>query len=112
MTWKLTVRSADAPTATFCCPVDGYFDVRTRDDHADCPTCGAACPWSLDAAPIGRTPIVSAGSMGKSDARPHAGIMNTRSLAEGQRHSQWKAERRKYWEDVDRAHVKRIREGR
>lgn len=106
MTFTVRVRGGDAPTATFLCDAHGYFDVRTREDAARCPECGDACEWALDRAPVGKVQLVTAVSMGKTEARPHAGIMDTRSIADGQRFSGWKRDRASYWEGVRQRKVR------
>jgi hypothetical protein len=109
MTFTIRGRGGDAPTATFLCDDHGYFDARTRDDAAPCPECAAPAPWALDRAPIGRTPIVTAGSGGRSDPRPHPGVMDTRSMGEGQSYRGWKRDRAAYWEGVRQREIREIK---
>lgn len=42
-------------------------------------------------------------SMGKSDERPHDGILDTRAIADGMPLKEWKAKRKEYWlkKDMD-----------
>lgn len=100
----------------FLCDSHGRFEARIprRDpgDTAPCPECGASSLWSPSSAPAVKLQLVTAGSMGKTEPRPHAGVMDTRPMAEGQRYGAWKRDRAKYWQDVDRAHARRIKETR
>jgi hypothetical protein len=120
-------------SADYRCPVHGLFNVLVeRDENGDppaeqpCPAkidedhsrplvrvarctdavCGEPSPWTISAPGV-HTQFVVSVSQGKPEPPPHKLSMQTRSLAEGQKFSEWKAGRRKLWEERRRAQLKR-----
>jgi hypothetical protein len=106
MTFTVRTRGATdgAIDLEYLCPEHGHFTATvpraTSPDELPCSECGASSPWSPSSAPAFKQQLVSAGSMGKSEPRPHAGFLDTRPMAEGQRYHRWKQDRAKHWEGV------------
>lgn len=112
--------------ADFMCPVHGRFEmlVDANADTALCPApnalaawlvedlahlavhgpvrqvCGIASPWTPS--PVaGRVRLVEV-SRGKVEPPPTPQHYNTEKLGEGQRYSEWRAERKAMWREHDR----------
>lgn len=88
------------------CHEHGVFEALTDGhcDEAPCTVCGALSPWTPSAV-SGKVQTATV-STGRSDPRPHPGIMDTRAIADGMPVKEWKRERSKYWRD------RRHREGK
>jgi hypothetical protein len=108
----------------YLCPVHGRFTRSvSRASAPDSVVCGRitglpwlvakVCmldsPWSPSSAPCVSIPVVSAVSHAKDDARPHAGYLSTRDIAEGRSVADWKRERDAYWESQRRSDVMEVK---
>lgn len=97
----------------YACPAHGPFDALVERNHAEervpqpCPECGEPAELVLSAPAVHTLFAVSA-SRGRSDAKPHAMSLSTRAIAEGQPVSEWKAERKKQWQEHDRKQRKGV----
>lgn len=67
-----------------------HYEIREKP----CPECGAPAIRAMPAPKV-RTVYGAAVSYGGREAPPHPGMMDTRSLAEGESYSSWKARRQK-----------------
>lgn len=109
MTFRIKVRGGAGPVlADFRCPEHGVFEAtvpRDQSDDAPCPTCGTSSPWSPSAV-LGRVQEVSA-VQGKWAPKPNKYAMDTTSLGEGQTYKEWRAGRRKLWEEKRNERMRR-----
>lgn len=89
------------------CPTHGRFDAtvpREEDENPQpCPVCNEPSPWRFPA-PMGRMEFVTV-VRGKSDGPRHRRDLDTRSLANGQSLSEFRAARRKMWAEERRRAV-------
>lgn len=97
----------------YCCPDCGDTTEHFEDREAPPETqpcqstdCMGEASRIFSAPKIG-TSWAGSVSTGKSDERPHSGIMDTRALADGMPVKEWKAKRSKMWRDKDIAENKR-----
>lgn len=103
MSWRLI---------EFECPDHGRFEeLLPRSEAAltsshGCPSCGAVSDRIISAPKAG-TVWGAAVSRGKSDPRPNPGVLNTESLADGRKYSDWKKERREFRAEERRREIKR-----
>jgi hypothetical protein len=83
----------------FCCPDCGPFEalVSAEDETAPCPDCNKPSPW-VPSPVHGRVKLASF-SYGKSDPVPFAHALDTRPLADGMDPKEFKAARRKIWQE-------------
>lgn len=86
--------------ADFLCPEHGRFELLSDvADEVPCPTCGVSSPWAPSPV-FGRVQLVTA-TRGKYEKPPTPQHLDTFALGEGQRYSEWRAERKKMWRDHD-----------
>lgn len=108
--------------ADFCCPVHGPFEARADADAETAPcthapvsystgpatgeegprqyftdTCGIESPWLPS--PVAGSVKLGEVSRGKSDAKPGPMALDYRELAEGMPMSEFKAKRKKLWDE-------------
>lgn len=87
--------NGDAPDTHPCMVIDELGVVADLDDHPDLTLCCAISPWTVSAPKpkvwtVKPTAAVSGGDM--KDRPPH--MLDTRPLAEGMKHSEWKKKQR------------------
>jgi hypothetical protein len=107
--YTVRIRGAATGRREYECPEHGPFelqvDLATSGEARPCPDCGAASERTI-AAPRLRIP---AGTWvrGKYEAPAHPMALDTRPLAEGTSEHEWRQQRRKKWDDFDRAEMKK-----
>ena len=101
-------RFFDYRCTTCGCATESFEDRSAPPDHVPCanPSCDAGAERIFSAAKIG-TNWSGDVVRGKSDERPHGGVLDTRALADGMPLQEWKAKRREYWRNKDLAENKR-----
>jgi hypothetical protein len=115
VTFAIKVRGAGGTILhEYLCDSHGRFEVLVdrveSPDEVPCPDCGSPALWSPSSAPSVHVQFVVSATQGKSDPKPHKRSMDTRSLGEGQRMSDWRKERKKVWEQERQERVKRMLE--
>ncbi len=84
----------------YLCPDHGDFEATVPSPAPDaiaCPVCGAASPW-LPSPIVGRVKLGEV-SRGKSDKAPTPYHLDMTELGEGMPLKEWKAKRRKFWQE-------------
>lgn len=72
-----------------------------------CPVCSGPAQLTISA-PAVHTLFTVGVTRGRNDAKPHPDAMDTRAIAEGQPIHEWKAERKKVWEQDRKRRLKEM----
>lgn len=86
---------------------ESFEDRSDPPDSILCQSCKGGAERIFSAPKLG-TNWIGDVVRGKSDERPHEGILDTRALAEGMPRSEWRAKRAAYWRDKDLAENKKL----